>query len=319
MRRRSLLGLIGTAVLSPAIAFGQQQRPARIGVLHVGNADAELFVRELRAGLRKLGYIEGQNALLELRSAEGKLSRLPDLAVELVKLPVDIIVAFYTPCALAAKQATREIPIVSVTGDPVETGLVDSLPNPGGNVTGLSLMAAQLHGKCVEVLHDLVPAVRRVAILANSADPVFAKIFLEFAQVAGRSTGMEIHPVSAKMDGIEAAFSEIKRERADAAVVQATLSSERVAGLAIENRLPTASIARSFVEAGGLLSYGADAPAAYRRAAAFVHKILQGAKPATLAVEQPMKFELAVNLRTAKAIGIEVPEPFLFRADTVIE
>src|SRR4051794_39224481 len=166
MRRRSLLGLAATGVLRPAIVFGQQQRPARIGVLHVGNADAELFVRELREGLRKLGYIEGQNVLVELRSAEGKLNRLPDLAVELVKLPVDIIVAFYTPCALAAKQATREIPIVSVTGDPVETGLVDSLPNPGGNVTGLSLMAAQLHGKCVEVLHDLVPAVRRVAILA---------------------------------------------------------------------------------------------------------------------------------------------------------
>ncbi len=186
----------------PFMARGQQSRVARIGVLHVGNADAALFGQQLREGLRELGHVEGQNIVFEFRSADGKLGRLPELAAELVKLEVDVIVAFYTPCALAAKEATRKIPIVIVAGDPVETGLVDSLARPGGNLTGLSLMAAQLHGKCVELLRDMLPAVRRVAILANTSDPVFAKILLEFAQHAGRSTGVEIQPVMTKSDEV---------------------------------------------------------------------------------------------------------------------
>jgi putative ABC transport system substrate-binding protein len=301
------------------MALAQQSRVARIGVLHVGNADAALFGRELREGLRELGYVEGKNIAFEFRSAEGKLSRLPELAAELVRLEVDVIVAFYTPCALAAKEATRKIPIVIVAGDPVETGLVDSLARPGGNITGLSLMATQLYGKCVELLRDMLPEIRRLAILANTSSPVFAKMMLDFAQLAGRSTGVEIQPVMTKSDEVEAAFSVITNGNADALVVQASLPLKRVADLAIAHRLPAGAVAREFIDAGGLLSYGADGPPTYRRSAIFVHKILQGENPRAIAVEQPTKFELAVNLKTAKAIGISIPEPFMSRVDTVIE
>jgi len=320
MQRRALISFVGAAAGAwPFMALAQPSRIARIGVLHVGNADAALFGKELREGLRELGYVDGKNITFEFRSAEGKLSRLPELAAQLVRLEVDVIVAFYTPCALAAKEATAKIPIVIVAGDPVETGLVASLARPGGNITGLSLMAAQLHGKCVELLRDMLPAVRRVAILANTSDPVFAKIMLEFAQLAGRSTGVEIQPVMTKSDEIEAAFSVITNGNADALVVQASLPLKRVADLAIEHRLPAGAVAREFVDAGGLLSYGADGPPTYRRSAIFVHKILQGENPRAIAVEQPTRFELAVNIKTAKAIGITIPEPFMSRVDTVIE
>src|SRR5712691_2891979 len=320
MQRRALITVIsaGTAMW-PFMARGQQSRVARIGVLHVGNADAALFGQQLREGLRELGHVEGQNIVFEFRSADGKLARLPELAAELVKLEVDVIVAFYTPCALAAKEATRKIPIVIVAGDPVETGLVDGLARPGGNITGLSLMAAQLHGKCVELLRDMLPVIRRVAILANTSDPVFAKILLEFAQLAGRSTGVEIQPVMTKSDEVEAAFSMIAKGGADAVVVQGSLPAKRIAELAIEHRLPAGAVARAFADAGGLMSYGADGPPTYRRSALFVHKILQGDNPGAIPIEQPTKFELAVNLKTAKAIGISIPEAFMSRADTVIE
>ena len=320
MQRRALISFVGAAAGAwPFMALAQPSRIARIGVLHVGNADAALFGKELREGLRELGYVDGKNITFEFRSAEGKLSRLPELAAQLVRLEVDVIVAFYTPCALAAKEATGKIPIVIVAGDPVETGLIDSLARPGGNITGLSLMATQLYGKCVELLRDMLPEIRRVAILANTSDPVFAKIMLEFAQLAGRSTGVEIQPVMTKSDEVEAAFSVITNSNADALVVQASLPLKRVADLAIEHRLPAGAVAREFVDAGGLLSYGADGPPTYRRSAIFVHKILQGENPRAIAVEQPTRFELAVNIKTAKAIGITIPEPFMSRVDTVIE
>jgi putative ABC transport system substrate-binding protein len=320
MQRRALISFVGAAAGAwPFISLAQPSRVARIGVLHVGNADAALFGKELREGLRELGYAEGKNIAFEFRSAEGKLSRLPELAAELVRLEVDVIVAFYTPCALAAKEATAKIPIVIVAGDPVETGLVASLARPGGNITGLSLMAAQLHGKCVELLRDMLPKIRRVAILANTSDPVFAKIMLDFAQHAGRSTGVEIQPVMTKSDEVEAAFSLIAKGGADAVVAQGSLPPKLVADLAIEHRLPAAAVARAFADAGGLLSYGADGPPTYRHSALFVHKILQGQNPGAIAVEQPTKFELAVNLKTANAIGISIPEPFMSRVDAVIE
>lgn len=320
MQRRALIALAGAAATAwPLMGHGQQIKPARVGVLHVGNPDAELFTSELRQGLRELGYVEGQTVRLEIRSAEEKLGRLPELAADLVRLGVDVIVAFYTPCALAAKAATSKIPIVVTAGDLIEAGFVESLARPGGNITGLSLMAAPLHVKAVDLLREIVPTVRRVAILANAADPVFAKMLVETAQRAGRGAGIEILPVMVRIDDMQSAFAAMAREGAEAVVVQGSFSGRRVADLAIEHRLPSASIARSFVESGGLLSYGPDGPTTYRRSAVFVHKILQGGNPATISVEQPTKFELAVNLKTAAALGVAVPEPFLSRADTVVE
>src|SRR4029450_11257614 len=189
MRRREFITLLGgTAVTWPLAARAQQSKVARIGALYIGLADAESFKKELREGLRELGYMEGQDVAFEFRSAEGKLDRLPELAAELVRLKVDVIVALYVPCALAAKQATREIPIVIVAADPVETGIVASLARPGGNITGVSLMSAVFIGKCVELFRDMFSA-RRIAVLTNGADPLFAKLALDQAELAGGLAG----------------------------------------------------------------------------------------------------------------------------------
>jgi putative tryptophan/tyrosine transport system substrate-binding protein len=193
--RRRFITLFGSAAVSwPSAAGAQQKKLSRIGALVLGNADAELFRLELTEGLRSSGYIEGQNVLLEFRSAEGKLERLPELAAELVALKVDVIVAVYTPCAFAAQRATRQIPIVMLAGNPVETGLVSSLARPGGNITGISLVAAELHGKCVELFRDMLPSVHRVAALGNLADPSM-KLILDRVQLAGKATGIEIAPI----------------------------------------------------------------------------------------------------------------------------
>src|SRR3954466_5428249 len=189
---RSLAGL---AAAWPLAALGQQGKMSRIGVLVIGNADVPAFGRELGEGLRELGRNEGQHYVLEFRSAEGQLVRLPELASELVNLKVDVIVALFTPCALAAKQATREIPIVIVTGDPLGTGLVESLSRPGQNITGLSQMGAQTHGKCVEIFRDMLPSARRIALIVNAADPVFARSFLEHARLAGPGSPDQIGPI----------------------------------------------------------------------------------------------------------------------------
>src|SRR5436309_7830434 len=224
MKRREFISLLGgTAVVRPLAARAQQSKVARIGVLYIGLADAESFKKELRGGLRELGYEEGQHIAFEFRSAEGKLDRLPELASELVRLKVDVIVALYVPSALAAKQATREIPIVIVAADPVETGIVASLARPGGNITGVSLMSAVMIGKCVELFRDMLAIARKVAVITNAADPVFAKL------------------------------------------------------------------------------------------------VLDGRLPNDLPIEQPTKFELVVNLKTAKAMGMTIPESFLLRADALIE
>jgi ABC-type uncharacterized transport system substrate-binding protein len=320
MKRRKFISLMGGAAVWPLGAYAQQPKVRRVGALLIGNADKDSFQKELREGLRELGHIEGQNILFEFRSAEENLSRLPGLAAELVRLKVDVIVALYTPCGLAAKEATREIPIVLLTGDPLGTGLVTSLARPGGNITGLSMMAAETHGKLVELLRDTIPATRRVAVLANAADPVFAKLVLEQVELAGRITGIQIQPIMPRgSEELDAAFAAAVKGRADAVVVQGSLSTKRAAVLALEHRLPAAGLSRSFVDVGALMSYGADGPDLFRRSAQFVHKILQGNKPMDMPVEQPTKFELAINLKTAKALGIEVPLFFQQRADVVIE
>jgi putative ABC transport system substrate-binding protein len=314
-----LLGC-GTVAAWPPAARAQQPKVYRIGALVVGNADVHSLRTELREALRKSGYVEGQNLLFEFRSAEEQLDRLPRLATELVALKVDVIVAIYTPCALAAQRATREIPIVIVSGNPIETGLVPSLSRPGGNITGVSLIASELHGKCVELFRDMLPSVRRVAALGNADDPI-SKLFLEQVQLAGRTTGIEIAPaiMVSGAGEIDEAFAAMRKERADAVVVQGSLASKNTAELALKRGLPAATVPRSFAEVGGLMSYGADGPDSFRRAAAFVVKILQGGKPADMPVEQPTKFELVINLKTARALGLDVPWFLQQRADEVIE
>jgi putative ABC transport system substrate-binding protein len=322
VERRKFITLVGTAAFAwPAAMRAQPSRLARIGALYLGIADAETFRTGLRDGLRELGYVEGRDITFEFRSAEEKLDRLPALAEELVRLKVDVIVALYVPCALAAKQATREIPIVILAGDPVETGLVPSLARPGGNITGLSLMAAASNGKSVELFRDMLPSVRRVGVLGHATNPVYARAMLDQVQLAGRPTGIQIEPVVMirHPDEIENAFITMTRERADALVVQGSLSNKPVADMAIKYRMPTASTPRAFAEIGGLMSFGADGLASVYHGASVVHKILQGRQPKDIPIEQPTKFELVLNLRTARAIGVTVPKSFLHRADAVIE
>ena len=321
MNRRQLITLLGGAAATwPLAARAQQANVPRIGALVLTDEDGRAFAKELREGLREFGYREGQNYSLELRSADGKADRLGELAEELVRRKVDVIAAIFTPCALAARQATREVPIFVIAGDPVGNGLVANLARPGGNVTGLSSMGSETAGKTLELFRDMLPSLRRVAVLANPVDP-FSRSLLEQVQFAGRTAGIDIAPVVMVRgaDEVEAAFTNIMKERADALVVPGIFFADTIANLAIKYRLPSASVLRSFVDAGGLLSYGADVPHMYRRSAAFVHKILQGTKPADLPVEQPTKFELVINLQTAKAIGVEVPLFLQQRADEVIE
>jgi putative tryptophan/tyrosine transport system substrate-binding protein len=322
VKRREFITLLGGAAAAwPLAARAQQLKMAQIGVLVLTNADGQLLTRELRLGLRDLGYSEGRNFVFQLRSADGDAGRLPRLATELVSSQVDVIAATFTPCALAAKQATTSVPIVmAAVADPIAVGLVTSLARPGGNITGFSNMAAETAGKSVELFRDMLPSISRVAALANPADP-FTTPFLEQVQRAGRTTGIRIEPIAMVRgpEEVEAAFATIAQHGAEAVVVQGIFFSKTIAELALKYRLPTASVVRQFAEAGGLLSYGADIRDMYRRSAILVHKILQGTKPSDLPVELPTRFELVLNMKTAKALGIDVPWFFQQRADEVIE
>src|SRR5438105_5416219 len=222
MKRREFISLLGGAALAwPLAARAQQSKVARIGALFIGLADAQSFKKEFQDGMRELGYVEGQNIAYEFRSAEGKLDRLPELAAELVRLKVDVIVALYVPCALAAKQATREIPIVIIAAEPIETGIVASWAHPGGNITGVALMSAALVGKCVELFRDMLSATRRIAVLTNAANPVFAKLVVNQVELAGRITGIEIQSIMVRGpdEELNTAFATISRGRADAVVI----------------------------------------------------------------------------------------------------
>ena len=322
MQRRVFLGLLSAAAASwPVALYGQQTKIVRIGALYLGNADAESFKTNLREGLRELGYVEGQNIAFEFRSAEGKADQLPLLAGELVRLKVDVIVALYVPCALAAKQATTDIPIVAIAADPVETGIVPSLARPGGNITGVSLMSAASNAKNIELFRDMLPTIRRVAVLVNAKDPIFAKAMIDEALRAGTSTGTEIGPVVTinGPDELESAFAAMVKEQAGAVIVQGSLVVKPLTDMAIKYRLPAASSTRAFSDIGGLMSFGADGPAAVRHGAKFVQRILQGKGPKDIPVEQPTKYELAINLKTAKALGLNIPDRFMQRVDVIIE
>jgi putative ABC transport system substrate-binding protein len=321
MRRRELITFLAGAVAAwPIAGAAQQPKVPVIGALVIGNTDPEEFWRVFRQGLRDLGYIERQNIRFEFRSAEGQVSRVPDLAAELVRLKVDVIVTWFTPTTFAAKQATHEIPIVMAdAGDPVGTGLVASLARPGGNVTGIAGITAELSAKCIELIRDILPSVRRVTALANATDP-FSKPFLEQVELAGKATGTAINAVRvSNTEEFEGAFAAMEKEHPDAVIVQPSLPSKRAAELALKYRVPAVSVPRWFAEEGGLMAYSARFADLYRKASVYVDKILKGAQPADLPVEQPTIFELVVNLRTAKALGLTVPPAFIARADKVIE
>jgi ABC-type uncharacterized transport system substrate-binding protein len=318
---------LGLLVVPLAAEAQLAAKIARIGYLALNLAAAPHLPKAFRQGLRDLGYVEGRNVVIEYRDAEGKFERLPTLAAELVALKVDVIVVPSTPAALAAKQATRTLPIVFFqAGDPVMSGLITSLARPGGNVTGLSILAPELVGKCLELLKQVAPGVSRVAVLwqPGAIGERTDKDRLKRAEVAARALGVQLQVVEARGPAdFDRAFSDMTRARAGAltALPSAMFTSERrrLVGLAAKNRLPTVYNAREFVDAGGLMSYGPNVADMFRRAATYVDRILKGAKPADLPVEQPTKFELVINLRTAKALGLTIPPSLLLRADQVIE
>jgi putative ABC transport system substrate-binding protein len=323
MRRKLLLALGASAFAAPFVSFAQRQtsKVARIGLLGLASASYKTWVKVLLAELRNLGYVEGKNLVIESRWAEGKSDRLPELAAELVHLKVDIIVTIQTPAAQAAMQATNTIPIVMApAGDPVGTGLVVSLARPGGNVTGFSAATAELAAKTLDLIREILPSVKRVAVLANATDS-FTKSFLGQIEPAGRALGIDIRTFMIRGEKeVDAAFAAMDKARVGAVIVQGSLPLRRAADLALKLRIPSASSTTGgFAEAGGLMSYAPSLANVYRGAAVYVDKILKGAKPADLPVQQPTKFDLVINLKTAKAIGIKIPQSILARADKVIE
>lgn len=321
MRRRELFELMAAAALTwPLAALAQQSNVATIGVLVRAAPGWERFWRSFPEALRDLGYVDGKNIRFEFRSDQGQMSRLPELAAELVRLKVNVIVPWFTPAAIAAKQATHEIPIIcAACGDMVGTGLVESLARPGGNVTGNSSLNAELAAKTVELIREIVPAAKRVAALANAADP-FSTSFLKQLQLAGEATSTVIEPIMIHgTEELDAAFAAMEGRPPDAIVVQPSLPTKRAADLALSHRIPAVCAWRQFPRDGGLAAYFGAEDQMYRQAAVFVDKVLKGAKPADLPVQQPTQFELVINLKTAKALGLTVPPSLLTRADDVIE
>jgi putative tryptophan/tyrosine transport system substrate-binding protein len=318
--RREFVTLLGGAAAWPIAARAQRSKPALMGLLGSGTAAAQ---SELTAAfvqrLRELGWIEGRNLTIEYRWAEGRSERFAEIAAEFVRLKVDVIVTHNTLPPLAAKQATSVIPIVFATaGDPVGTGIVESLARPGGNVTGLSSQHADSSGKRLEMLSELVPGLRRLAVLFEPGNP-FSAVELDGVGTAARALGLELIPFEIRQAG----DIESIRSRAQAVYVFPNpvlyVNRLRINILATGARLPTMYSVREYVEAGGLLSYGPDWPDMWSRAAGMVDKILRGAKPGDIPVEQPTKFDLVINLTVAKALGLDVPPTLLARADEVIE
>ncbi len=320
MRRREALVLLGSVAAWPLAARAQQAKQPIVGILLTGNPAPEVFLKSFREALRDAGYIESQNIQLEVRSAEGRAALLPEKAAELVRLKVDVIVTSLTPAALAAKQATRDIPIVMApAGDPVATGLVASLARPGGNITGLSATSAELTGKSLELIREVIPSARRVAVLVNEVDP-FSVPFLAQIGQGGRSLGMEIMPVMTRPSApLAAAFETMSGLKAEALMVQGSLQNKELFDLAIKYRLPSFSSNQQVARSGGLMTYSGSVAELHREAVRFVDNILKGRKPADLPVAQPRRFDLVVNLKTAQALGIVISPTLLARADLVIE
>jgi putative tryptophan/tyrosine transport system substrate-binding protein len=321
MRRREFITLLGSAVAAWPSSVRAQQR-FKIGLLDTGLGAA--FTAPFTRKLVELGYVEGKNVVIERRAAEGNAARLKEFAADLVGQQVDVIVTAGTPAGVAAKHATSVIPIVlGAISDPVGIGLVASLARPGGNATGNSLMAPDLSAKRLDILHTLAPGITRFAILWDSSNPGMAERVRETKRAADQSHVL-LHPVGPRnLDELDAAFAELLQARPDVLLVTAEAFTRRyqsrILDFANSNRIPAMFEDGSYVEAGGLMSYGPDYPAVFAKAAIFVDKILKGAKPADLPVEQPTKFELVINLRTAKALGLEILPTLIALADRVIE
>jgi putative tryptophan/tyrosine transport system substrate-binding protein len=325
MKRREFITLLGGAAAAWSFASRAQQ-PAKlptIGFLGPLSLSAETkWTAAFVQRMREHGWTEGRTVVIEYRWAEGRSERFAEIAAEFVRLKVDVIVTAATVSVIALKQATSVIPIVfAAAGDPVGTGLVASLARPGGNITGLSIQSADIASKRLELLHEVVPNLRRLAIMATGG-PI-GVLEMGEVQAAARTLGLEVVPAEIRRAEDIAPAIEALKGRADALYVVteplANTNRIRLNTLALGARLPTMHGTRDYVEAGGLMSYGASFPDLWRRAADYVHKILRGAKPADLPVEQPTKFDLIINLTTAKALGLTIPESFLLRADEVIE
>jgi putative ABC transport system substrate-binding protein len=323
-RRRFVLTSLAGVLAAPLAAGARPPKLPTIGVMGSGTAAAQSqWTAAFMQRLRELGWSEDRNVAIEYRWAEGRTERFAEISAEFVRLKVDVIVTHNTPPTLAAKQATSVIPIVFATaGDPVGSGVVASLARPGGNVTGLSSQAPDTAGKRLELLRELVPGLHRLAILRDVGNP-FSALDADEVRKAARPLGLEVVTFEIRQAGdIDRAFEALKEPRAGVYVIAVPLllvNRVRINDLALAVRLPTVYGVREYVEAGGLMSYGPNWPHMWSRAADFVDKILKGAKPADLPVEQPTKFELVINLKTAKALGLTIPQTLLLRADQVIQ
>jgi len=328
MKRAAVLSILVAVVLLAVAVIAEAQQAAKVGKigwLSIGSdSGAGSTIRAVPPELRALGYVEGKNIAFDYRYADNKLDRLPALADELVRLKVDVLVTPGTPAAIAAKNATRTIPIVFFrVSDPVPLGLVDSLSRPGGNVTGFTEISEVLAGKRLELLKETVPKLSRVAVLWNPQNPGNAQQWKE-SQLPARELGLQLHSMEvSSADKYEGAFKEAVKARSGAlAVAQDALAGSNlklIADLAIKHRLPASYPRGEFVDNGGLMSYGPDPDESFKRVASMIDKILKGAKPADLPVEQPTKFELVINLKTAKQIGLTIPPEVLARANRLIK
>jgi putative tryptophan/tyrosine transport system substrate-binding protein len=325
MRRRDFIKLIGGAATWPAAAWAQQSPAPVVGFLRDTSADGgRQFAAAFRQGLRETGFVEGQNVTIDYRWSDGQSERLPALAADLVRRRVSLIVGSAIGATLAAKAATSTIPIVfALANDPVAFGLVVSLARPGGNLTGVSYMTAELGGKRLGLLHELVPTVTHVAVLTNASNPN-SNIIVQDVEAAARIIGLRSETFSvANEHEIELAFAELNRRRVGALLLGPDplfiSLSRQIVELAARHAVPTIYTAREFVEAGGLLSYGASLPGVYRQTGVYAGRILKGEKPAELPVLLPTTFEMVVNLKTAKALGLDIAPTLVARADEVIE
>jgi putative ABC transport system substrate-binding protein len=327
MRLKGLAVILTLSLFAaPLAAEGQTGKVSRIGFLFNGSPGPSAEVDAFRQGLRELGYIEGQNVTIEYRFASGQVGRLPELATELARLKVEVIVTPGTPAAIAAKQATSTIPIVfAVVADAVGAGLIANFARPGGNITGLTSISAELGGKRLELLKEVVPKASRLAVLYNPSDRSNVLVLKEL-QESAPALGLTVHPLAVRGPGeFEGVFAALTKERAHALFgVPGVLTLEQrnrkaLVDLATKSRIPTMWGHRQFVEAGGLMSYAVNYYEQLRRAAIYVDKILKGAKPGDLPVEQPTRYELVINLTAAKALGLTIPQSLLGRADQVIE
>ncbi len=321
MNRKIVVSVVVTLILA-SFHLAEAQKPAKVPRIGVLSGPIDPGVEAFRLGLRELGYVEGKSITIEHRSAEGKFDRLPDLAAELVRLKVDVIVASSNQAIIALKKATQTIPIVmSIAGDPVGAGFIASLARPGGNITGLSGIAEQLSGKRLELLKEINPKIDRVAVFWS---PTIHAVLWKETQAAATVLGIKLLPLDIRApDAIESAFGTMAREHAEALVVLPEPISfthrKQIVDLAAKNRLPAMYPWNEFVDSGGLMAYAPNRDDLWRRAATFVDKILKGTKPADLPVEQPTKFELVINLKTAKGLGLTIPQSVLIRANKIIQ